>query len=369
MPITPLMLLLATGLSATAAPARQISPTTEANCQSPRFSADGSRLSWERNDHKARTVEIWTATLSADGPPPSLAAPPPVGRQAPGGFQTAARTHAAVGAVWAPRTASARLRNTLIYGASTGGDDFDLFLLGGDGPLVTGPGADGDVAWSPGAPARIVFTSARSGGGDLYILPLGAEPHRLTHLEDSAEVSPTLSPDGKRVVYVAHSDRGDNLWIIDDIDVPTKPRPLTTWTGAQGRPRWSPDGRFVAFYATMDSPSGPRVDLVVSTPEGATKTVAKGVVADGNGPAWSPDGSRLVYVSDDDAAFDPVFAVAPTGGPPARVPIDTVGNQDLDVTRGTEGAGVRIAVSAQGRLGDPQRDYRRVFIAELSALP
>ncbi len=368
MPSLLLALVLTLGAARAAPVAQPVSPETAANCLSPRFSADGSQLSWERNDHKARTVALWVADTAGGAP---RQAAPLAGTGAPSaaaGFATARRSHAATGAVWAPRTASARLRRRFIYAQSAGGDDYDLFVLDGDGPLVSGPGADGDVAWSPGAPDRIVFTSARTGGGDLYLLPLGGSPQRLTRMDDSAELAPTLSPDGKSVVFVAHSDRGDNLWRIADLDAPGPPAPLTRWTGSQGRPQWSPDGRFIAFYA-LDAGPGDRVDLVVSTPAGQSRTVAEGVVPDSNGPSWSPDGSRLVFVLDRDDELDPVAVAAPEGGAPVPLALGTVGNRDLAVARSPDGTGLLIAVSAQGAAGDTTRDFRRVYLARLDALP
>jgi Tol biopolymer transport system component len=342
-----------------------VSPATEANCVSPRLSPDGARLSWERNDHRSRTVELWT--VETQGGTARLAAPVRSASAAPAGFSSTTRTHAAHGAVWAPLTASARLRKRFAFAQSEDGDDYDLHLLDAEGPLLRSPGAEGDIAWSPGAPQRLVYTSARTGGGDLYVLPIGGEPRRLTAMEDSAELAPTLSPDGKSVVFVAHTERGDNLWQIADIDQP-QPAPLTVGAGSQGRPQWSPDGRFIAFYALGQGDSD-RTDLVVSTPAGQTRTVAEGVVADASGPSWSPDSTRLVFVLDRDDALDPVVAAAPEGGPVRPLELGTVGNLDLSVAPDPTGLGVLVAVAAQGLEGDDQRDFRRIYLARLPALP
>jgi hypothetical protein len=71
-----------------------------------------------------------------------------------------------------------------------------------------------------------------------------------------------------------------------------------------------------------------------------------------------------VFVSNNDAAFDPVLAVSPLGGVPALVDTRTVGNSDLDLTQGTDGQ-LYIALSAQGRLKDPVRDYKRLYVMAL----
>jgi Tol biopolymer transport system component len=360
-------LILSIAGPAWAGGATPYSPPTDANCQAPRWSPDGARLAWERNDHAARSVEIWLGAPDTPAAPPARVAPMGGPTAAPAGFQTRPAARAAYGVAWAPLTAAARLRGRFVYATSVGAGDPDLHLLDDPAPLVTGPGADGDAAWSAGAPGRVVFTSARTGGGDLYVLTLGQpEPVRLTTLPDSAEVSPSLSPDGNAVVYVAHTQRGDNLWIIDDLSRPA-PRPLTAWTGSQTRPTWSPDGAFIAFYAME---AGDRAaTLVVSTPQGQTRTVAEGVVPDSRGPAWTPDGTRLVFVLDRDAELDPVYAAAPGGGAPKRVPIDTVGNTDLSVAVDPRTGGLRLAVAAQGRVTDTVREFHRIYIWTTPSLP
>ena len=57
---------------------------------------------------------------------------------------------------------------------------------------------------------------------------------------------PAISPDGRRVVFVATADRKDQLW-VRDLDSLTA-RVLAGTEGA-ARPFWSPDSRTVAFWA------------------------------------------------------------------------------------------------------------------------
>jgi eukaryotic-like serine/threonine-protein kinase len=62
------------------------------------------------------------------------------------------------------------------------------------------------------------------------------------------EPHPAVSPDGRRLAFVATSPDGTRLiWIreIDSLAV----RPLAGTSGVTGTPFWSPDGRFVGFFA------------------------------------------------------------------------------------------------------------------------
>jgi len=64
-----------------------------------------------------------------------------------------------------------------------------------------------------------------------------------------------------------------------------------------------------------------------------------------------------------------VYAAAPSGGAPKRVPIDTVGNTDLSVAVDPRTGGLRIAVAAQGRQTDTVREFHRIYLWTTPSLP
>ena len=70
---------------------------------------------------------------------------------------------------------------------------------------------------------------------------------------------PQISPDGSQIVYVRNDmsilkDRKmSNLWIVN-VDG-TEHRKLTTGEGRESSPRWSPDGRKVAYVAGTETGS------------------------------------------------------------------------------------------------------------------
>ncbi len=112
--------------------------------------------------------------------------------------------------------------------------------------------------------------------------------------------SPTLSPDGKLVVYSVTTTDGDSLarvahlWVVP-ADGSAPPRQLTAGDKGESDPAFSPDGRELAFIA--DRSGTPQVHLMrVDGGEARRLTsVATGV----QGPLrWSPDGARLAFVSD-----------------------------------------------------------------------
>jgi Tol biopolymer transport system component len=121
-----------------------------------------------------------------------------------------------------------------------------------------------------------------------------ATPEGLT-----APGAPSVSPDGRAVVFSATDNEGRRqLWVrsFDAFD----PRPLNGSAGA-ARAFWSPDSRFVAFFADgklkkMDTTGGPP-QTICDAPTGS----------DGS---WSSQGVILF----DGRGSDPIWRVPATGG-------------------------------------------------------
>jgi Tol biopolymer transport system component len=357
-----LLTLLLSTANASPAPPLPVSPDVAAHAQSPCWSPDGTSLSWELNDVTKKSVALYTSTLVQGATPRRVVPPGGAASTQTAGFSTASAAPTAHELTYAP----AALRR-FAYSASGPTGDFDLYLDTGS-PVAAAPGSDGNPAWSPDG-TRIVYTSARSGQGDLYLVDISdltAPPKQLTNDATSAEVYAAWSPDGRRVVYVGRTRQGDNLYLIDDVAHPA-PKALTAWAHVQTRPVFSPDGARIAFYSNHDDPA--RFDLYVMPVGGTPTLVTRGVVLGDDGPAWTPDGRHLVFVKDDADAFDPVWAAPVSDPSKARaLGLGTVGNTDVDVVKRPDGL-VYVAVAAQGRAGDTVRDFRRIYVAQLPALP
>src|SRR5438874_90013 len=92
-----------------------------------------------------------------------------------------------------------------------------------------------------------------------------------------------------------HSDAAGNVTPVWVVEVATgKSRQLTGGPGSDRQPRWSPDGKTLAFISTRDS--GAQV-WVLPIAGGDARKVSS--LADGaSDPIWLPDGSGLLVVSD-----------------------------------------------------------------------
>ena len=110
---------------------------------------------------------------------------------------------------------------------------------------------------------------------------------------------PQMRPQGDLVVYqvssvdLAANKSATSLWLAS-IDGKIAPRPLTNSQGKSDRhPRWSPDGKKVLFESSR---SGSSQLWVIDIAGGEAQQITK--LSTGASTAiWSPDGSRMAFVS------------------------------------------------------------------------
>lgn len=132
-------------------------------------------------------------------------------------------------------------------------------------------------------------------------VPLIAQKRAITFEDFIALKSvsdPQLSPDGKWVAYTVSTvslqdNRGvARVWIAE---VATgRARVLTGGPGSDRQPRWSPDGKTLAFISTREG--GAQVWLLPIVGGDARKVSS---LPDGaSDPLWLPDGSGLLVISD-----------------------------------------------------------------------
>ena len=201
------------------------------------------------------------------------------------------------------------------------GRQTDIWLVpaaGGSPERVTdNDAAESDVQWVHGTTELAFSTLVVHAGLWTHSLADGTE-HRLTPdsiRTGSAERMYDLSPDGKTVVFQNLKGGG-----VSDLDlVPVSggaPRTLVA-NGAWNRsPMWSPDGSKVLYISdrsgTLDvwavnAAGGEPIDV---TPWPTDETVA----------AWSKDGASIYVISGRDAKpFSDLWEVPTSGGEPRRV--------------------------------------------------
>lgn len=111
------------------------------------------------------------------------------------------------------------------------------------------------------------------------------------------EAYPRFSPDGRRIAFVSSRSGYPEVWICDRDG--TNPAPVTAFgdslasEGASliGQPRWSPDGRRLVFEALVDAHT--RVYLAGVERAGVQALTPEGI--DALAPSWSHDGQWIYF--------------------------------------------------------------------------
>ena len=123
----------------------------------------------------------------------------------------------------------------------------------------------------------------------------------------AAASDPRVSPDGRTVAFVVtRTDRERNdyrsaIWLVP-ADGSAPPRQFTAGTKRDGHPRWSPDGTRLAFVSNRDGDAGQLYVIPASGGEAVRLTDSHEDIED---VAWSPDGTRIAFTARvRDAAYD-----------------------------------------------------------------
>ena len=113
---------------------------------------------------------------------------------------------------------------------------------------------------------------------------------------------PRISPDGTRVAYQVWSidedanDYRGAIWVAP-LDGSAEPRSFTSGERRDAMPRWSPDGRWLAFVSTRgDGPKTP-ANLYVIAAEGGEARRLTDRKESVESIAWSPDSTRIAFAS------------------------------------------------------------------------
>ena len=198
----------------------------------------------------------------------------------------------------------------------------DIYVMNSDGSgvirLTTDANDDSFASWSADG-SKIVFQSMRN-GVNYQVYSMNANGSSQTNLTNTSasDGEPSWSPDGTRIAFASDRDHAgfDSVYVMNSGGSNQHRITFSADTVDDTQPVWSRDGNRIAFVSTRDSTTETwqetdddgnyitksRVhinkEVYVMNADGSAQTRLTNDLANDDCPAWSPDGSKIVFRSD-----------------------------------------------------------------------
>lgn len=196
-------------------------------------------------------------------------------------------------------------------------DDSVRTLVSDGSANVNLPGS----SWN-GSTGEIVFSSSRDPQDEVYVIfedgSTGDET-KITERNRLVAFEPSFSPDAQTVVFESHEldVEGNGIIMTYDRNGSGGYVPLTGADDDCRQPVWSPSGDKIVIQCQ----SSGQWDVWTMNTDGTDQTnLTDSATVDETDPSFSPDGSRIVYSSNEgDLEFANIFIITSTGGTSTRV--------------------------------------------------
>jgi TolB protein len=213
-------------------------------------------------------------------------------------------------------------------------------------------------SWSPDG-RRLAYVSFETGYPAIYVQDIGSGGRELISSQTGINGAPAWSPDGTRIALVLSKDGSPDIYVMDMAD--KKLTRVTRNYAIDTEPAWAPDGRSIVF--TSDRGGRPQLYRIRLGDGREERLTFEGVY--NARAAYSPDGKYLAMVSGDGGNYRIAVMEMATGA--VQVLTDGIldespsfapnGSMILYATE-DRGRGLLAAVSVDGRV------RQRLFLQE-----
>ena len=263
----------------------------------PAFSPDGKTLAFLRSSSRA-TTDLYLLNLNGGAP-----------------RRLTFDNTSILGLAWTPDG------REIVIASRRGGSIYSLWRIPTAGGTPERLPTIGQSVLSPAISrqgAYLIYTQALD-DQNIWRLELDAAGRggAMTSLIAStlSDNGPDYSPDGQKVVFASNRSGGFGIWTCDRDGA--NPLPLIDrGPYLTGTPRWSPDGRWIAFDSRSDDMGN--ADIYVISAEGGQPRRLTSELSEDVAPSWSRDG-KWIYFGSTRSGNMQIWKVPAEGGQAAQV--------------------------------------------------